>query len=818
MTSAFQQTAYLFNPLNLSGCIAWFDGNDTSTMFQDIGKTVPVTQNNQLLAAWVDKSANAVTSVNLSGNSATYPRFLTNTINKKATIYFSGNQYLRFAPTGYPTGATPTTFFFLVNSPSSGSSGIWMVFNYGSDKPFGQAQTFGSLAQFYFQNGNLGADYYGPNTGTVDGTLVTNIPSMMTTQYSGTDITGWRNGTLFSGGTSNPFTYSANVGSNYGFIGVGVAGGNFSQYFTGNVAEIIGYNRALTTLERQQVEGYLSWKWGTNGTLPVTHPFYYNTTYALNPIPLGGPSNTGPFYQRPFLFVSPFKPTLIPGCTLWFDANDQTTMTLSGSNLTTWVSKGNQYASTINISNVAFYSNLNGYPSIFFNSNAKLNVNPINYGSANGTTWITCARNLAPITPSSPPDASVVLATEGAGAQRAIRFNPTGAITIYTINNGLLRGASGCNADGIRGFIDTPAYFAAYQNGGPPVSNATSVSYQAGTNQGFTIGQWNTGFLYGHIYEMIVYNSALTVSQYQQVESYLAYKWGFQTSQAPGNPTPSTFGIYSFPPMPNYPIQTYPTSVTCVRWIPSLAPNLVGWYDAADPTQVVVSGTAVTLWRDKSGQGNNTTSANGSPQYRSTYLNKKPGITFNGSSSYFSIPVIVRQDWSIFIVLTTTQTGPTGPLWWTGAGIFDAEVGGTTTDFGTSLNGSSFAAGTGNPPTGDETVFSATAINTGSPFLCEFLRVSSSGFFEVFVTGTSQGSATGGSGSRLAPTRITIGTLQTIPSSSYFFNGTIYEIVVYSSYLSAGQRQNVEGYLAWKWGFVSQLPSSHPFKLFPPPP
>jgi hypothetical protein len=262
-----------------------------------------------------------------------------------------------------------------------------------------------------------------------------------------------------------------------------------------------------------------------------------------------------------------------------------------------------------------------------------------------------------------------------------------------------------------------------------------------------------------------------------------------------------------------------PNLIKNSKWLPtqiSTASNLlVLWLDGADSSTVIRTGSTVTQWTDKSGQSNNTSSANGSPQY-TAQLNTKSGIVFNGTSSYFVVPKVITTDWSIFIILSTTATaGGTAGLWWEGQGIFDAEVGGTTTDFGTSLYQTKFAAGVGNPPTGDNTVLSTTNINSGAGFLCEFTRISSSGYFENFVNGSSQGSTTGGTGSRAAPTRITIGALQTLAT---YFNGSIYEIVVYSAYLSTIQRQQVEGYLAWKWGLVSQLPSSHPYKVFPPPP
>jgi hypothetical protein len=44
------------------------------------------------------------------------------------------------------------------------------------------------------------------------------------------------------------------------------------------------------------------------------------------------------------------------------------------------------------------------------------------------------------------------------------------------------------------------------------------------------------------------------------------------------------------------------------------------------------------------------------------------------------------------------------------------------------------------------------------------------------------------------------------------------EAILYNQELTTRQVQQVEGYLAWKWGLVGSLPSSHPFKLWPPPP
>jgi hypothetical protein len=49
-----------------------------------------------------------------------------------------------------------------------------------------------------------------------------------------------------------------------------------------------------------------------------------------------------------------------------------------------------------------------------------------------------------------------------------------------------------------------------------------------------------------------------------------------------------------------------------------------------------------------------------------------------------------------------------------------------------------------------------------------------------------------------------------------YFNGSISELLVYGSTLTAAQRQQVEGYLTQKWGLTSQVVSTHPYKTIPP--
>ena len=60
-----------------------------------------------------------------------------------------------------------------------------------------------------------------------------------------------------------------------------------------------------------------------------------------------------------------------------------------------------------------------------------------------------------------------------------------------------------------------------------------------------------------------------------------------------------------------------------------------------------------------------------------------------------------------------------------------------------------------------------------------------------------------------------IGNYSGTPIASEPFKGLIAEVLVFSSALSDNERQQIEGYLAWKWGLQNSLPANHNFKSTP---
>ena len=537
-----------------------------------------------------------------------------------------------------------------------------------------------------------------------------------------------------------------------------------------------------------------------------------------------------------------FKPTDIQGCAVWFDAYDSTTVTVSGSNVISWRSKGySPIEATASGALRPTYSNYTpGNPGLYFNGANKMTTGGATYGTS-GTTWITASIETVRVT----ADAAVVLATlsGSSGAERSVRYNVNvGDANIYTINSSVIRQLTGNNTRGIRGFRDTAASFTAHVNGTATTTN-TAVTYQPAVNQGFQLGQWNIAYLTGFVFECIVYDTALSLSDYQKVEGYLAWKWGFQASLAAGHPYLTNAFAPIFPHLPytipmvftKSPLPT-PYSARAVGQMnkftsPPVFPNCVLWLDATDVngTGVTSSPGTVTSWVDKSGSNNSSTAASGSPTLTANSLNSKPGIVFSGASnSYIQVPRVVTDDFSIFIVFSTTATGSNsspipggsrtdaaGNHWWGGLGIFDGEMAGTANDMGISLCGANLAFGLGNnSATLDTTEFSAVSVNTGAGFIGEIFRTQSSGLMQMYVNGAFQVSTIGSTASRISPT-LKIGSIQTLPTG-YFFTGNVYEIICYTRILTQTQRQIIEGYLAWKWGRQGVLPSDHTFTKYPP--
>ena len=127
----------------------------------------------------------------------------------------------------------------------------------------GIVSDYGTVHYTYLNQSGTGLMYSDPigfnpvNTNVLASTVVTGSASTNQAYINGSlNRTGGENGT-FTQLTSQTLNCIGRPTRSFGF----------------EFAEAILYGTALTTSQRQQVEGYLAQKWGLTTSLPATHPY-----------------------------------------------------------------------------------------------------------------------------------------------------------------------------------------------------------------------------------------------------------------------------------------------------------------------------------------------------------------------------------------------------------------------------------------------------------------------------------------------------------------------------------------------------------------
>ena len=721
-----------FMPTNITGCRAWFDAFDASYTLS--GTTV---------TGWTNKSGNA----NASTGSGTVSINLA-TLNGKSSVRFpAGTNYLNVGSLTYTTSYR--NIFFVVTVGPTGSIYVYLTTN--NDLISGQCYSWSDGDIEIDKWGTLGLLSY--PTGYFG---TTSFVSICTSTGGNTGI--WVNG------VSQTLTNN-NVGTG-GFWSTGTASpslGGASGYTTGtlDMYELLQYDGSLTTTQRQNIEGYLAWKWGLQASLPAGHPYA-----SINPnLTVNNKISALPFYTQ-------FKPTSIAGCALWLDGEDPAgtgTPPSNGATVTTWVDKSGNSANGTSIGTPTYSSSSKA---ISFNGSSAFSLpnGTISPGSSNFTIFGVCY-------PTSFANYPYLYGAGGssAGTATGMLFYPSGQIEngFYTDFMGIA--PSGTVAINNLYLIST-AYNGTrtlYINGTSVVSGTPSSTKNVSVINNF-VGRDqinNNEFFYGTINEFIVFNTFITSTQRQSVESYLAAKWGLTAA------------------LPTF---TSPLSISGCQL----------WMDGADSTTITIA-TGVSQWNDKSGNAYNFTQATGAlqPTRTGNYLNFQ-------SNYYLTIPTAFLNNitsWSLFFlinpisssnfimvkqhdgvntenVLSMTlntnssgggQTGSTGYLYWR-----------------------SYNAGT--------QAASSSALSTSTIQIISLVYDGTNLY--MYINGTLN-STTAGSFATLndtLPTAYTLGAWYVPGYGGFQYSGStnfqLGEMISYYTSLTTAQRQQVEGYLAWKWG------------------
>ncbi len=225
------------------------------------------------------------------------------------------------------------------------------------------------------------------------------------------------------------------------------------------------------------------------------------------------------------------------------------------------------------------------------------------------------------------------------------------------------------------------------------------------------------------------------------------------------------------------------------------AGTLYGWWSADRLS--LNDGDAVSTWLDQSGRGNNAV-AGTAPVYKANIQNNKPGVLFTSASSQYLIanglvPVATGTDipLSVFVAFKqNTTTGSQDFVAWGSStnanSLMEAQAVATSSQarlFRRDDGGAFKLAGSGTLNTSPHVMAATFSGTTGSTWL----------------DGVNLASGTDMDVGAITFDRCALGA-QLRAAAAAFLNGYLFEVLVYASEISTGQRRAIERALGSKWG------------------
>jgi hypothetical protein len=493
-----------------------------------------------------------------------------------------------------------------------------------------------------------------------------------------------------------------------------------------------------------------------------------------------------------------FDPRSIGGCALWLDAADTTTLTLSGTSVTSWRDKS------------GFGRNANAGTAPTYNS-ATSSVNFVTASSTYLTTSLSSGVNqeiIYMVTSGLIAGVGVsIMSGDPFNTNRLIQLSQSKIITVRINISEFLNSTVS---------LGTGRNIVCSENPGTNVTGSV-VHYVNGTSAGGvngTVSAYSTGqtsvigcqaasaggyvnFITANIHEFIVFqNVVLTARQRQSVEGYLAWKWGLQANLPVTHPFR----------------QTFPRGV---RFNPLSLNDCFLWIDAADRSTVTTSGSTVTAVRDKSGRGNNSTSVTNTITYLSNGINSLPVFNFNATpvGGFQRIVGPVSNTTTTLTVynvcsVNSTSVGANGR-------IISLSLPSQTFDYDNTASVTMtqvVSQANVNTTRFNRNIISSlhVPITIGTPFVWGVVFDGTNG--QQYRNGTGFSSVSNSSTtSAFGYTTYAIGDTAASTSSASPFFGYVGEVLIFNKGLTPNERILVEGYLAQKWGLRTSLPSTHPF-------
>ena len=262
-----------------------------------------------------------------------------------------------------------------------------------------------------------------------------------------------------------------------------------------------------------------------------------------------------------------------------------------------------------------------------------------------------------------------------------------------------------------------------------------------------------------------------------------------------------------------------PTITSLLVTAPPVPARLSGvqlWLDGNAPGGSPSNNTPLTTWQDKSGNGRNVT-LTGNPVFQTGVVNGLSAVNFSSATNnaMYGTTLIAPGTFigalNVFVVYRFLSTQPSAAMVLERAGAPISNGIGLLSAYNTAVLIADNAAvqNFGYPNIYRNTVSMFNQLVSQ--------QSSSNSFYAQYLNGTQQSTSDGANPlTNFIPsdtkTNFNIGSAR----SGALFSGYFCELVVLNVALSTGDRQLMEGYLAWKWGIQGSLSESHPYAFAPP--
>ena len=244
-----------FIPSAFAGLKGWWDKSDIATLFQDAGKTTPVTADGDVLGAVADKSING--NDELQATTSRKPLYKTNIQNGLSVARFDGTDDEITASLGAfanPMSIFVVVYFDLLNQPAGNFD---YVLNIGDGTVAPGANSINAIARWNGGDGDADKYYTFNGAAVFKGPVLTGQTWMIISALHNSSApfhNMWLNGV-----SQTVEDYGTTI-STAGEVQLGRFGN--ANPLKGDVGELVIYDSFLSAGSRIVVQNYLSNKWG----------------------------------------------------------------------------------------------------------------------------------------------------------------------------------------------------------------------------------------------------------------------------------------------------------------------------------------------------------------------------------------------------------------------------------------------------------------------------------------------------------------------------------------------------------------------------